>query len=158
MKLDGGSWQASGATVPVSVGPHTVLFKNVAGWTTPASQTVNISNGGAPTLTRRLPAASTSVVSSLNPSKFDASVQFTATVTSSGGTPAGAVTFKDGSTTLGTGTLSSRGKATFTTSALSAGSHSITAVYGGSTNFIGSTSATLTQTVERGPFDTSPPP
>ncbi len=43
---------------------------------------------------------STSVASSLNPSTFGASVQFTATVTSSGGTPTGAVTFKDGSTTL----------------------------------------------------------
>ena len=44
------------------------------------------------------------------------------------------VTFKDGGTTIGTGTLSS-GQATLTTSALTPGSHSITAVYGGDTNF-----------------------
>ena len=60
--------------------------------------------------------------------------------------PTGSVTFKDGITTLGTGTLSS-GKATFTTSSLAVGSHSITAVYGGSTSFNASTSPALTQTV-----------
>ncbi len=44
--VDGGAWQASGATVSnLSVGPHTVAFNNISGWTTPASQTFNISNG-----------------------------------------------------------------------------------------------------------------
>ena len=43
------------------------------------------------------------------------------------------------STTLGTGTLSG-GVATFSTSSLAIGSHTITAVYGGDTNFNGSTS------------------
>ena len=44
--VDGGSWQAGGTTVSgLTVGPHTVAFNNIAGWTTPASQTVNISNG-----------------------------------------------------------------------------------------------------------------
>jgi hypothetical protein len=58
----------------------------------------------------------------------------------------GAVTFKDSATVLGTGTLIS-GKATFTTSTLAVGSHSITAVYGGDANFTGSTSPVLTQKV-----------
>src|SRR5207248_2699619 len=61
---------------------------------------------------------STSLTSSANPSVFGQSVTFTATVsvTSPGaGTPSGTVTFKEGSTTLGTGTLSS-GQATFSTS------------------------------------------
>jgi hypothetical protein len=56
------------------------------------------------------------------------------------------VTFKDGTTTLGTGTLSN-GLATYTTSSLSVGTHSITAVYGGSSVFATSTSSALTQTV-----------
>ena len=44
--VDGGAWQASGATVSdLSVGPHTVAFNNISGWTTPANQTFNISNG-----------------------------------------------------------------------------------------------------------------
>jgi hypothetical protein len=41
--------------------------------------------------------------------------------------------------------------ATYSTSTLSVGSHSITAVYGGDTNFAGSTSSTLTQTVNAAP-------
>jgi hypothetical protein len=55
------------------------------------------------------------------------------------------VTFKDGATTLGTGTLNPSGQATFSTSSLSAGSHSITAEYGGDSNFNGSISAVFTQ-------------
>ena len=64
------------------------------------------------------------------------------------GTPTGTVTFKDVRTTLGTGTLSVVNgvyQATFTTSSLAVASHSITAVYGGDTNFTASTSAPLTQ-------------
>jgi len=57
------------------------------------------------------------------------------------------VTFFDGSSTLGTGTLNSAGVATFTTSALSAGTHSLKASYGGDSNFAGSSGA-LTQTVQ----------
>jgi hypothetical protein len=56
------------------------------------------------------------------------------------------VTFKDGATALGTATLSS-GQATYATSALSGGPHSITAVYSGDASFADSTSPALTQTV-----------
>ena len=90
----------------------------------------------------------TTLSSSLNPSTFGAVVTFTATVTSAGGTPTGSVTFKDGTTTLGSGPLSS-GKATFKTTTLSVGSHSITAVYAGSSYFVTSTSSVLTQTVKQ---------
>jgi hypothetical protein len=54
------------------------------------------------------------------------------------------VPISDGSSTLGTGTLSA-GTATFSTSALSQGSHAITAVYGGDSTFATSTSAVLLQ-------------
>jgi hypothetical protein len=83
-----------------------------------------------------------------NPSIFGQSVTFTATVTSTQGIPTGSVTFKDGVTTIGSGTLSN-GVATFSTSSLSGGSRSITAVYGGDTNFNTSTSAPLTQVVNK---------
>jgi PKD repeat protein len=44
--VDGGAWQASGSTVPnLSMGSHTVYFSGLQGWTTPPSQTVNISYG-----------------------------------------------------------------------------------------------------------------
>ena len=50
--VDGGSWQTSGATVAnLSVGIHTASFKGIQGWTTPSSQTFNISNGRTTTLT-----------------------------------------------------------------------------------------------------------
>jgi hypothetical protein len=78
---------------------------------------------------------STAVASSLNPSTFGQGVTLTVTVTSTGGTPTGTVAFKDGTATLGSGTLSS-GKATFKTTALAVGAHSITAVYAGSSRMV----------------------
>lgn len=82
----------------------------------------------------------TTVTSSLNPSLLGQSVTFTATVSSAGGTPTGTVQFKDGSTNLGTAvTLNGSGQATVTTSSLTAGTHTITAIYSGSTFFVTST-------------------
>jgi len=109
----------------------------------------NFAGSTSPPLTQTVKQAtsSTSLASSLNPSTFGAAVTFTATVTSTGGTPTGTVTFKDGATTLGTGTLSG-GKATFTTSSLALGSHSIDAVYLGSVDYLSSTSPILTQIVD----------
>src|SRR4029077_9564371 len=103
------------------------------------------SSNGLPQAVNPAP-TSTTLVSSLNPSTYHNSVTYTATVGSGIGTPGGTVTFKDGATVLGTGSLSG-GKASFTTSALSGGSHSIIASYGGTKNFAVSTSSALTQTV-----------
>jgi hypothetical protein len=61
------------------------------------------------------------------------------------------VIFKDGGITLGVGTLNAGGQATFSISTLSAGKHSIIAVYAGDANFLGSIALTLTQTVNAGP-------
>ena len=74
---------------------------------------------------------------------------FAATVAPSGGpgTPTGTITFKDGATALGTGTLSPAGVATLAISSLTVGSHSITAAYGGDVNFSASTSPVLNQAV-----------
>src|SRR5439155_3438552 len=107
------------------------------------------STSAAPTQTVNQATTTTALSSSPNPSTLGQSVTFTATVTGSGGTPTGTVTFKDGATTLGTGTLNGSGVATFTTSALIAGSHSITAVYGGDSTFATSTSSVLTQSVNK---------
>ena len=99
---------------------------------------------------------STNIISSVNPSVYGQSVTFTATVAANppdSGTPTGTVTFMDGSTTLGTGTLNSSAVATFSTMRLSAGAHSIIAVYSGDANDLGST-GTLTngQTVSAAPL------
>src|SRR5207247_9140460 len=57
--------------------------------------------------------------------------------------------------TLGSGNLDATRHATFATSALTVGSHSITARYNGDTNFSGSTSTALTQTVNKASTTTS---
>src|ERR1039457_6315365 len=90
--------------------------------------------------------SSVTLSSSLNPSTYGSSVTLTAMVTPLVAT--GTITFKDGSTTLGTGTIGA-GKATFSISTLAVGSNSITASYGGDTNDNSSTSTTLTQTVNK---------
>ncbi len=92
----------------------------------------------------------TALGSSLSNSIFGQSITFTATVTPQGaGVPTGVVTFKDGTTTLGTGTLDASGIASFNSAALSAGAHSITAVYAGDGAFAASTSAALAQQVNQ---------
>ena len=106
-------------------------------------------------LTQTVKAATTTttLASSTNPSIFGSSVMFTTTVTTSGSTaPTGTVTFMDGATALGTGTLNASGVATFATSSLAVGQHSVTAVYGGDANNAGSTSSVLTQTVNAANF------
>lgn len=94
-------------------------------------------------------ATSTVLASAPNPSQVGQAVTFTATVTSASGpgTPTGTVSFQEGDTTLGTAALSPDATATFTTSSLAAGAHTVTAVYSGDAAFAGSTSAPVTQTV-----------
>ena len=91
----------------------------------------------------------TSATSTVNPSSFGQSVNFSATVTSSsGGTPTGTVTFKNASATLGTVTLSG-GAASLNTSALAVGTHSITVSYSGDATNAGSTSPAIIQVVNK---------
>jgi hypothetical protein len=80
------------------------------------------------------------LTSSENPSNFGDLVTFTATVYGNLTTPIGTVTFFDGPTQIGFGSLSS-GTATFSTASLSVGYHAIAAVYG--------SSAALTQVVNQ---------
>src|SRR5207302_1949023 len=101
---------------------------------------------------------STSLTSSVNPSKFGQSVTFTATVSvdaPGAGLPTGTVTFKDGATTLGPGVVGAGGQATFSTSSLAVGTHPITAEYGGDSSFNGSTSSALSQVVAKAATSTS---
>ena len=74
-------------------------------------------------------------------------VEFTATVSGSGGTPTGSVTFKDGETILDGNVTLQDGKATYTTSNLEIGEHKITAVYSGDGSYTAKTSSELTFTV-----------
>jgi len=75
------------------------------------------------------------------------SVTITATLTGSGSAaPSGTVSFLDGANTLGTATPTS-GAATYATSKLASGKHSITAKYGGDSNYLAATSDSVTVTV-----------
>jgi hypothetical protein len=72
--------------------------------------------------------------SSLKPSVYGDSVTWTFTFVGGGITPTGTTTIKDGSVTLATVGLNA-GIATYTTSALVARSHTLTAVYSGDNNY-----------------------
>ncbi len=102
------------------------------------------------TLTQSVEAPSTtSVTSSPNPSGYGVAVTFVATVTPSGSvTPTGTVNFLDGGAQIGSAQLSgSTATASFTTATLSAGQHSITAQYLGSSGDGASTSPVHIQNV-----------
>jgi hypothetical protein len=92
-------------------------------------------------------ATTTTLSSSMNPSRFEQAVTFTAQVTSSGPPPTGKVTFKDGTRTLGSAKLSG-GVATLTTSKLAVGTHPIAAEYLGDADNATSTSPVLDQVVQ----------
>jgi len=95
-----------------------------------------------------------SVTSFPNPSSLGQAVTFTANVHPSvpgsaylAGKLTGTVTFLDGSTTLGSATLVS-GYASFVTSGLNKGTHTITAAYSGDSKYNAATSPPLTQAVQ----------
>jgi RHS repeat-associated protein len=102
---------------------------------------VGSSSRSVPTLT---------LVTSSTPSVYGASVTFTATISSG---PTGTVTFYDGGTQIGTGTIGGT-TATFTTSSLAAGAHSITASWPGNSSYSSVTSSTITQVVTSLPVPT----
>lgn len=142
-----GSTSFNGSTAtckyaPTASGAHPIsaVYSNSDG---------NFSGSTSNTVTQTVSAwaTSSSLVSSLNPSVYGNSVTFTDTVTSAGGTPAGNVTFYDGAATLGTTSLNASGKAMFTTTTLTPGSHSIKAVYAGNGTYASGTSNTVSQVV-----------
>jgi uncharacterized protein YjdB len=132
---------ATFSTAALTAGPHTITASyggdtNFVGSTSSAiSQQVN-------------QAATTIALSSdNNPSTYGQTVTFTATVSPAGAT--GTVQFMDNGSPLGSPATLSGGVAIFSTAALTAGTHSITASYGGDTNFVGSTSSSLSQQVNQ---------
>jgi hypothetical protein len=83
-----------------------------------------------------------------NPVTVGQPLTLTATVSPApSGSPLGTVSFFDGATLLGTVSVNSSGAASFSTSGLSVGSHSITAVYSGNSGFAGSTSNAVNEVV-----------
>ncbi len=120
------SW--TGSTVASSSSASTTIMM-----TGPKSVTANFTNTTTLTL-----------ASSLNPSIYGNNVTFTASIAPAAAT--GMVTFYDGSTSIGTDTLSA-GTAKVTTASLTKGSHTITASYGGDANDNAATSNAVGQVV-----------
>ncbi|MGA2488802.1 MAG: choice-of-anchor Q domain-containing protein, partial [Anaerolineales bacterium] len=127
---------------PATISSATVSVTATAN-ATAGSYNVTASAAGATSvyfaLTNRKAATTTMLGSSLNPSNSGQSVTFTATILPSAAT--GTVTFQDGGADIPgcVGVGMSLGQATCDTSTLSAGTHTITAVYSGDLNDSGST-------------------
>jgi Bacterial Ig-like domain (group 3) len=138
--LSGGMATCAYSALPVGSDLVTAAYSgdsNFSGSSASLNQTVNQA------------ATTLMLASSLNPSGLDSPVTFTATVMPQyGGQASGTVTFKDGATTLGSAAVSGNA-ASLTTSSLAIGTHSITAVYSGDSNFVGSTSNTVSQVVTK---------
>jgi hypothetical protein len=130
------SYAANGITV-IGSGTHNIFASYSGDDSRTPSQSAIVSLSGQQT-------SSVLVTSSANPSAYGSSVTFSATVVA-GAT--GKVTFLDGATALGTGTISA-GNVSISTGSLSAGEHLITATYDGDSNFTISTSRSLLQTVD----------
>jgi hypothetical protein len=128
------------SAAPINAGTYAITANFTPADTTDYNSLAGVSAGNF-VINKATPTIALS--SSLNPSKTGTSVTFTATLPVSA---TGTVTFKDGGSTIGTGTLSG-GRASWSTSSLSKGTHSITASYGGDTNYKTATSSTLKQTM-----------
>jgi hypothetical protein len=150
-----GTLTASGAytavatffTTTLSVNAHTVI----ATYGSDSNYNPNTSSAFGQTVSKDN--TTSALTSSATPTVYGQSVTFTATVTADlpgSGIPTGTVTFKDGAVTIGTGPLSNGVATYFTaTATLAAGAHGLTANYGGNSQFLASTSATYTQTVNQ---------
>jgi len=132
------------ATVSISelaIGSHSI----VASYSGDSKYAASVSSA----LVQVVSTASTTTVlaGTPNPANLGQSVTFTATVApTTSGAPSGTVSFLDGSSPIGSSSLSN-GVATFLTSNLAAGSHSITAVYSGDDDYSGSTSTAVNEVV-----------
>jgi sugar lactone lactonase YvrE len=138
-------------TGPATLSGNTLTITGAGTVRVTASQAGNTNYTAATSVTQTvvITQASTSVslVANANPVLVTNAVTFTSTVASGAGTPTGSVSFIDGTTLLGAVALSS-GVASYTTSSLAAATHSITAVYSGSSNSVSVTSSALAEVVQ----------
>lgn len=85
-----------------------------------------------------------------SPSDLNQPVTLTAQVLYSGARPSGTIEFRDGSTTLGTVSLT-EATASLSVSFDAAGEHQLVAIYSGDANHLGGTSAAVIHVVNRAP-------
>lgn len=144
VNLDGAG-TATLSTLTLAVGSHSIT----ATYGGDATHGNAVSSPISHTVTKA--ASKIVLITSNTPAPVGFNVTFTATVSAVtpilGFAPTGSITFSEGATTLGSGSLNASGIATFSTSTLSAGSHTITATFAGDAQFDTVTSAPLTQVV-----------
>ncbi|HEX4340879.1 MAG TPA: Ig-like domain-containing protein [Polyangiaceae bacterium] len=114
----------------------------VGGDAAPIDAGVLATDAGSPIIS-----SDTSLATSSGASTYGRTVTFTASVTAAQGVPDGTVSFFDATTLLGTTALDPSGKAAFSTALLGAGSHDVTAAYGGSAAYGASASPVVTKLV-----------
>jgi hypothetical protein len=138
-----------GATFPISsltAGTHSITASYAADAANAASTSnvvsVQVTAAAQPTATTTTLAASPSTVVAGQSISLTATVRPTGTTSS----PTGTVTFQDGSTALGSTPLAA-GSGALAVSSLSVGTHSLTAIYGGDTANLASTSSAVTVTI-----------
>ena len=145
--LDAGG-AATTTTSSLAVGPHSVTA-TYGGSATYAAGAVGTLAGGQ-AVGQGSTTTAVTLTSGADPSVAGSTVTFTATISvtaPASGSATGTVQFQDGGSDLDAPQTISAGAASLTTSALAAGSHSITAVYAGDAAFTGSTSPALSHTV-----------
>jgi hypothetical protein len=119
-----------------------------------ATANLAASTSAAVTDTVKQATTSISLAASLSSPVWHQTITFTATLkmaAPSAAVPTGlVVTFKDGTSVLGTATLNAAGTAVFQTSSLAVGTHAITVSFAGNTNLKASSSTALSEVVSRG--------
>jgi hypothetical protein len=156
-----GTTQLGTATISNGVATFTKSNFGVGTYSITAQYDGNASTAGSTSPARSLVVnmrqTSTALSLSATSTVFRQPVTMTATVSvvaPGTGTPTGTVRFYDGTTLLGSATLSN-GVATFTKSNFSVGSHSVTATYVGIATAATSTSAAVALTVAKGQTTTT---
>ncbi len=128
--------------IPASSAGNYPIGANVSG-TSAGNYIATIHPG---TLAITAASTTTTIITSAPSAVIGTNVTFTANVASPVGTVSGVVNFFDGTVMLGSANLTGAGAATFTTNALSIGTHNISAAFQANTNF-NTSGASLTQAI-----------
>jgi large repetitive protein len=137
-----GSFNFTNSTLAVGTHTLTVAYAGDSNNAPSVSPSITVVIQQAPTIT--------AIASSTNPSVVGQSVTLTSTITSDSPNTTGSVSFEDGGVIIATAPVTN-GAATYTTSTLTFGPHTLTAVYSGDTNHAGSTSSALTEQIVQAP-------
>jgi len=136
------------ATGPATVNGNTLTIAGAGSVVVTANQAGNGNYAAASPVSQTIAVAKATPTIGLTSSASGAVITLTATATGSGVTPTGQVTFLNGATQLGTGTLNGAGAAILAVSSLPVGQNSITASYAGGSNYAAATSAAVIITVK----------